>query len=118
MEIKNGIMELTVEGADLMNATPIYHIKPYLPYADSFPDAEEGFAADVKEDLLTPVIPDEWKNMIPPEKIEPLMCALKGDPRPSYHHDPERRYGFEFAGLDIRFKVKDRVITVCEVVKL
>lgn len=117
-KIVNGCMELSVEGADLMDGTPIYDIKPYLPYADSFPKATEGFAADVKEDILTPVIPDEWLKMIPEDKVEALKCALKGDPRPSYHNDPDRRYGFEFAGLDIRFKVKDNVITVCEVVRL
>ena len=111
-------LSLTVAGADLMDGTPIYDIKPYLPYADSHPEALEGFAGPVKEDTLKVDIPQKWLDMIPADKQEALRCALRGDPRPSYHHDPERRYGFEFAGLDVRFKVKDGLLTVCEVVKL
>ena len=115
LRTKNGI-ELEVRGADLMDGTPIYDIKPYLPYADSIENASGGFSEAVKQDRLSVVFPDELKKMLPEEKLPALFDALKGDPRPSYHNDPERRYGFLYAGFDIRFRVADDVLTVCEIV--
>lgn len=117
IESAEGLL-LEVGGADIMDGTPIYDIKPYLAYTDSRPEATEGFAEALKGDRLEVEIPAEWAGMIPAEKLPALRGALKGDPRPQYHDDPERRYGFEFAGLDVRFKVKDGILTVCEVVRL
>jgi len=106
---------LIVAGADLMDGTPIYDIKPYLPFADAHPEAAGGFADPVREDTLTAVIPEELMKKIPEEKRAGLMGILKGDPRPSYHHDPDRIYGFPFAGFEIRFRVEDTVLTVCQI---
>ena len=107
---------LTVIGADMMHGTPIYDIKPYLPYTDSLPFAEGGFAHDAPVDALTVVFPDRWLRLIPTEKQATLMAALAGDPRPAYQQNPERVYGFGYAGFDIRFQVKDAILTVVEVV--
>lgn len=107
---------LTVTGADMLNGTPIYDIKPYLPYADSVPDAEGGYAHDAPDSPLTVEFPDRWLQLIPPEKQSTLLAALAGDPRPAYQENPERVYGFGYAGLDIRFQVKNDLLTVVEVV--
>lgn len=112
---ENGTLMLEIAGADLMDGTPIYDIKPYLPFTDSHPEASGGFADPVKEDRLIPVIPDELLAKIPEEKREGLFGILKGDPRPSYHHDPERIYGFPYAGLEIRFRVADSILTVVDI---
>lgn len=109
---------LYVAGADLMDGTGIYDVKPYLPYTDSHPDARDGFAGEVLEYELEVEFPEEWLVMIPEEKREAIIAVLKQDPRPSYHNQPDRRYGVEFAGFDVRFTVKDMVLTVCEVVVL
>ncbi len=109
---------LTVIGADMMNGTPIYDIKPYLPYSDSIPFAEGGYANDAPEDTLTVVFPDKWLKMIPQEKQATLMAVLAGDPRPAYQENPERVYGFGYAGFDIRFQVQDTVLTVVEIVSV
>lgn len=105
---------LTVSGADLMDGTPILDIKPYLPFTDSHPDASSGFA-EPKRGRLRIVFPDALLRLIPPEKREGLLCVLAEDPRPAYQDDPERVYGFAFAGLDIRFAVSGGVLTVCSV---
>ena len=109
---------LYVSGADLMNGTPIYDIKPYLPYTDCHPDAVGGFADDFADYGLKVVFPDEWLSMIPVDKREALVGILRQDPRPSYQDDPERVYGFNYLDMDVRFRVKDGVITVCEIEKL
>ena len=109
---------LVVTGADLMDGTPIYDIKPYLPFTDSHPEARGGFADEVKDYGLEVVFPDEWLNMIPAEKQEGLFGILAQDPRPSYQEDPDRIYGFNFLEFDVRFTVRDGVITVCEIEKL
>ncbi|MBE6637621.1 MAG: tRNA (N6-threonylcarbamoyladenosine(37)-N6)-methyltransferase TrmO [Ruminococcaceae bacterium] len=109
-------LRLEVSGADLMDGTPIYDIKPYLPFADSHPEATGGFADPVRADTLTVVLPDEWLAVIPPDKKEGLLGVLRGDPRPSYHNDPTRIYGFVFAGMEVRFRVEDSILTVCEVI--
>lgn len=112
---QDGVLMLEVAGADLMDGTPIYDIKPYLPFADAHPEATGGFADPVREDTLTTVIPEELMKKIPEEKRAGLMGILKGDPRPSYHQDPDRIYGFPFAGFEIRFRVEDTVLTVCQI---
>ena len=109
---------LHVAGADLLDQTPIYDIKPYIAYADSHPDAVSGFADQVKDYALKVEFPKNLLALLPQEKREAALGILAQDPRPSYQHDPERRYGVAFAGFDIRFHVADGVLTVCEVVKL
>ena len=109
---------LTVIGADMMDGTPIYDIKPYLPYADSLPYAQGGFAQDAPETVLSVNFPAKWLAMIPIEKHATLMAALAGDPRPAYQDNPERVYGFGYGGFDIRFQVSGEQLTVVEVVKL
>lgn len=107
---------LHVAGADLMDGTAIYDIKPYLPYTDSHPDALSGFAGDVLDYELQVDFPDRWLSMIPKEKQEAIIAVLKQDPRPSYQNIPDRIYGVEFSGFDVRFTVQDQRLTVCEVV--
>lgn len=109
---------LHVCGADLMDGTPIYDVKPYLPYADCRPEATGGFADPVKDYQLEVIFPEEWLSYIPESKQKALRAVLAQDPRPAYQNDPERIYGFEFAGFDVRFRVKDGVLTVCEIVVL
>ena len=109
---------LLVSGADLMDGTPIYDIKPYLPYADSHPEAVDGFDGRRDAEPLTVVFPPELEAMIPEEKREGLRQALACGPVPGYQHDPERRYGFNFAGFDVRFRIRERVLTVVEIVRL
>lgn len=109
---------LHVAGADLMDGTPIYDIKPYIAYADSHPEATEGFAGTVKEKQLQVEFPEELLNVYPKEKRKAIAAVLKQDPRPAYDTDETRVYGVEFAGFDVRFMVKGDLLTVKEVVKL
>jgi tRNA-Thr(GGU) m(6)t(6)A37 methyltransferase TsaA len=109
---------LYVSGIDIMDNTPIYDIKPYLPYTDSHPDAAGGFADPVKDYRLEVEIPEEWLSMIPKDRVEALYGVLAHDPRPAYQNTPERIYGFEFCDFDVRFTVADNRIKVCEIVKL
>lgn len=106
---------LHVSGIDLMDQSPIYDIKPYLAYCDSHPNASVGFVEDIKKNVLKVDISDELLNLIPAKYHKALIGVLEQDPRPSYHNDPERMYGFYFAGYNIRFKVEDNVLTVCEI---
>lgn len=108
-------MVLYVEGADLMDGTPIYDIKPYLSYVDCHPDALGGFAERVQEYCLEVEFPDRWLAVVPEEQREPLIQILAQDPRPSYQKDPQRIYGMAYADLEVRFQVKERRLTVCEV---
>lgn len=110
-------MVLHVSGIDLRDQTPIYDIKPYLPYVDCHPDAREGFAGKVKDYRLDVVFPGEFLEIFPQEKREALVQVLEQDPRPSYHEDPGRRYGVAFAGKDVHFTVKDGVLRVTDVVE-
>lgn len=103
---------LHVSGADLMDKTPIYDIKPYLPFVDSHPDARGGFADRTREYSLQVEIPEAELEKIEPEKRESLKAVLAHDPRPSYQKDPDRVYGMGFAGHEIRFTVKNGVLTV------
>ncbi len=106
---------LIVEGADLMDGTPIFDIKPYLPYTDSHPDAVGGFADAHVFDALQVNFPAALLEKVPQDKREALLGVLAGDPRPSYQNDPKRVYGFGFAGLEVRFTVAEGVLTVCGV---
>ena len=108
---------LTVAGADLMDGTPIYDIKPYLPLADCRPNATGGFAERTAGDRLRVFFPEHLAASVPDDRLAGLTAALAGDPRPAYQNDPEREYGFPFADLEIKFKVRDDVLTVTEVQK-
>ena len=108
---------LWVSGADLMDGTPIYDIKPYLPYADCHPEATGGFAQEVMGHALQVVFPEEWKALVPPHQQEALIAVLSQDPRPGYQRDPGRVYGFPFGQLEIRFTVDEDTLTVCRVEK-
>ncbi len=102
-----------VRGADLMDGTPIYDIKPYIKYADSRPHAVCGYVDTLPERTLKVVLPSECSSMVQDKTLIPaLVETLSLDPRPSYHDDPERVYGLSFAGFNVRFKVKDGVLTV------
>jgi len=106
---------IRVAGADLLDGTPIYDIKPYLPYADCKPEAVGGFASAPKEAALTVTLPPELEERVPEAKRAALRGVLAQDPRPSYQDDPERVYGMGFAGLDVRFRVAGDRLTVVEV---
>ena len=108
-------MVIEVEGADLMDGTPIFDIKPYLPYADCVPDARGGFADAVKNYALDVEIPEICLLKLPEEHRDCVRQILAGDPRPSYQNDPDRIYGMEYAGYEIKFRVKDGMLTVCEI---
>ena len=107
---------LHVSGIDLRHNTPIYDIKPYLPYVDCHMDAAGGFAHEVKDYELEVIFPEKFMVKIPEEKREAIVAVLKQDPRPSYHNDPARKYGVSFAGFDVRFVVDGKVLTVVEVI--
>ena len=109
---------LHVSGADLMDGTPIYDIKPYIAYSDSHPDATEGFAGQVKEKQLEVEFGEELLKLYPEDIREAILGVLAQDPRPAYDTDETRVYGVEFAGYDVRFTVKDNRLTVKELVKL
>ena len=109
---------LVVSGADIMDGTPIYDVKPYLAYTDSHPDAVGGFSDEVRDYKLAVVFPEILLSRIPQEKRAALFSVLEQDPRPSYQNDPTRRYGFRFSGFDVRFRVEDGTITVVDVVTL
>ena len=103
---------LVVSGADLLDGTPIYDIKPYLPYADCRPEAVGGFAANAPEAKLRVEFPEELLAAVPEEKRDALIGVLSQDPRPSYHDDPARVYGMSFGGMEVRFSVDGGVLTV------
>ena len=109
---------LRVTGADLMDGTPIYDIKPYIPYADCHPEAAEGFTAPGQDYLLAVDIPAPLLERVPPDRREALREVLAQDPRPAYQRDSRRVYGFGFAGLEVRFAVRDGVLTVTDVRKI
>lgn len=110
-------MVLRVAGADLMDGTPIFDIKPYLPQTDSHPEASMGFSDEGLRHRLTVVIAPEWEAIVPPEHRDALRAVLAQDPRPSYQEDPDRVYGFPFAGLEVRFTVAGDILTVWEITK-
>ena len=108
---------LVVGGADLLDGTPIFDVKPYVPHADCRPQARGGFADAHREDRLAVDFPPQLEALVPPDKREALRGVLAGDPRPSYQHDPQRLYGLGFAGLQVRFTVEDGVLHVRQVEK-
>lgn len=109
---------LIVKGADLMDGTPIYDIKPYLAYIDSHPEAEGGFADEVKEYVLAVEIPERYFSKIPEEKRKVLKQILMQDPRPAYQKDEKRVYGMEFAGMEVKFQVSEGKAIVCGIERI
>ncbi len=108
---------LHVLGADMMDGTPIYDIKPYLPFADSYPYAKGGFADENKENGMQVVCSEELLKIVPAEHRQALLQVLAGDPRPAYQDDPHRIYGFSYAGLEVKFTVKEHVLTVADILQ-
>ena len=108
---------LHVAGADLMDGTPIFDIKPYIPYGDCHPDATGGFTDTAGDFLLNVSFPPALLSLLPEDKRDAAIGVLSHDPRPSYQRSPERVYGLSFAGYDIRFTVEENVLTVKEVLK-
>ncbi len=109
--IENGPV-IYVSGADLADKTPIYDIKPYLPYTDSHPDAKSGFAGEFIDYKLNVEIPDNID--IPKEHLDTIVKVLENDPRPSYQNDPERVYGMKYKSFEIKFKVVEETLTICD----
>ena len=107
---------LIVSGADMMNGTAIFDIKPYLLYADCKPQASGGFTDDNRLDALQVECPPQWLEMVPHNRRQTLLAVLASDPRPAYQEDPARVYGFYYAGFDVRFQVADQTLTVVEIV--
>jgi len=105
-------MTIEVFGADLMDGTPIYDIKPYLPYADSHPEARGGFTDNHQWQQLEVVMPEELCRLLPAADLEVLRQTLALDPRPHYQQDASRLYGMPFMGYDIRFHVVDRTLFI------
>ncbi|MDO5136118.1 MAG: tRNA (N6-threonylcarbamoyladenosine(37)-N6)-methyltransferase TrmO [Eubacteriales bacterium] len=108
---------LYVSGADLMDGTPIYDIKPYLPYVDSHPDGRGGFTDEILDHRLEVVFPEELLEKIPEGKRQVLLEVLANDPRPGYHRDPERMYGMPFGDQDIHFQVDGGLLRVRSVTR-
>ena len=117
IEIENELGPvLYVSGADLMDGTPIFDIKPYIAYTDSHPDAISGFATRPAEYELEVVIADELLVKVPKEQRESLKAVLAHDPRPQYHDDPERIYGMQFGQIEVKFRVDSQhaIVTAVE----
>lgn len=108
---------LHVGGADLMDGTPIFDIKPYIPYSDAHPEAVGGFTDHAGDFLLEVNCPENLLNQLPEEKRQALLGVLSHDPRPSYQRDFQRVYGLSFAGYDVRFVVRDGILTVTEITR-
>ncbi len=103
-----------VLGADIMDGTPIYDIKPYIPYTDAHPEARGGFTDTTEWQPLEVVVPEELQQNVP----EQLLKILAQDPRPHYHNDPTRIYGMPFDGKDVRFRVDGKVLTIVEIISI
>ena len=106
---------LHISGADLMDGTPIYDIKPYLPYADSHPEAAGGFTDQIEDYRLEVEFPELLMEQIPKEQREALLEVLANDPRPRYQNDPDRLYGIAYGQKDIQFRVRDKKLQVVNV---
>ena len=108
---------LIVSGADMMDGTPIFDIKPYLPYADCHPEATGGFTQTVERRVLEVECPPQLLEVVAEDRRQALLGVLANDPRPSYQHDPERIYGMEFADVEVRFSVQEERLRVHEIHK-
>lgn len=112
--IEENVPVLYVKGADLMNGTPIFDIKPYVPYTDSHPEAKSGFAGPVFMHSLKVTWEEDKLAVIPEEKREALIEILSQDPRPGYQNDPERIYGIEYGDYNIKFTVEEDVLKIID----
>lgn len=117
-ESKNYGTVIHVSGADLMDGTPIFDIKPYIPYCDCHPDASGGFTDHAGDFLLNVEFPQHLLERLPKDKQAAAIGILTHDPRPSYQQNPDRLYGVSFAGYDIRFVVQENTLYVKEIIKL
>ena len=108
---------LIVSGADMMDSTPVYDIKPYLPYVDSIPEAVGGFTEEKAAYHLDVDFPEELLAQVPESQREALLGILAQDPRPAYQHDENRVYGFAYGALDVRFRVAEGRLTVVKIIK-
>lgn len=108
---------IRVSGIDMMNGTPIYDIKPYLPHIDAHPEAVGGFAKEVDGEKLTVSADSALLERLPEDKREPLLAILREDPRPSYQSDENRVYGFPYAGFEVSFRVVGDEVVICDIVK-
>ena len=108
---------LYVSGIDMMNGTPVLDIKPYVPVADCIPEATDGFTSATKDYSISVEFPEKLLMILPEEKRAAAVKMLSLDPRPSYIGDENRIFGVDFAGYDIRFKVRDNILTVTEIIK-
>ena len=109
---------LYVTGADILDGTPIYDVKPYLAYTDSHPDAQGGFAKGPGEGSLAVEITDELKAQIPPHLYDGVIALLREDPRPGYQHDPERTYMMAFGSIEVHFTVNENILTVKKILSI
>ena len=109
---------LEIAGADILDGTPVFDVKPYLAYADARPEAKGGFSVPFDEPRLEVNFPEELLEVLPREHRAAVIELLRQDPRPAYQNAPQRRYGMEYAGYDVRFFVSDNVLRVVEVVPL
>ncbi|WP_373164223.1 tRNA (N6-threonylcarbamoyladenosine(37)-N6)-methyltransferase TrmO [Agathobaculum sp. Marseille-P7918] len=107
---------LHVSGADLMDGTPIFDIKPYLAYTDAHPDATGGFALQNRDGVLQVCCTEELLARLPAGRCDALLAILAQDPRPGYQHEPGRIYGFLFAGCEVRFSVEGNTLTVHDII--
>ncbi len=108
---------LTVRGADLLDGTPIFDIKPYLPYVDAHPDARGGFTEQTAAYALEVQCPQPLLDKLPENKRAALLGVLKNDPRPAYQHDPGRVYAMDFGGYRVQFQVSESMLTVIDIKK-
>ncbi len=108
---------ITVSGVDMLDGTPIYDIKPYMPYTDSFPEATANFGQNHSRDQITVDFPEELLNILPAEHRNAARMLLEQDPRAAYNKEPGYIYGLNYAGYDIRFTADDECIKVCDVTK-
>lgn len=108
---------LCVRGVDMLDGTPVYDIKPYLPYVEARAGAADGFAGRVKDKRLLVEIPDEQLKVVPQDKRRILEELLMQDPRPAYQDDPDRVYGMSYAGMEIKFQVRGDRLKVCGIYK-
>lgn len=109
---------LVVAGVDLMDGTPIYDVKPYLPYVDAHPEARGGFGDRVKDHVLGVTFPEDLLARLPEEKRAGAIAFLRQDPRPAVHKDPQKIYKIAYAGYDIHFTVREEFLSVVDVVRL
>lgn len=107
---------IEVSGADMLDNTPIIDIKPYLPFADSIPNAAGGFADEHMENRLSVSVSDELISLLPPNKRQTLIKIIEQDPRPAYQNEPDREYGFDFAGFEVKFTVSGSTAVITDII--